>query len=184
MAQESKLATIKEDPNALWDHAESLEDTQLWQDRQNELDFMRDLFFTKLPLNQEKAQEVEEYFNRVQEAIYTKDPNFKYEDFPDDYSTVDIDGAVQRPPTQYKYFSQDLFKQQGSKSQGELNSTATSFAHDYRGEQDLEIAPSIVEVEPYVSDVPQLTSDNACLEECSDSQESGQWSDDSANTRW
>ncbi len=167
----------KEDPNAKWDHALSLQDTKIWSDRQAELDFMKDLFMNKLPIdkNEHDMDGLNDYFNRVQEAIFTKDPNFQYDEFPGDYSTVDIDGAVQRPPTQYKYFSQDLFKQQASNSDGPGESTAISFAHDYRGEQDMETTPRIVELEPLTESKLECTSDNSCMEECSDSEESGEW---------
>ncbi|NBX48664.1 hypothetical protein EBT25_01760 [bacterium] len=175
-----------EDPNAIWDHALSLQDTKIWIDRQNELDFMKDLFFNKLPINENehKMEELNDYFNRVQQAIFTKDPNFKYDEFPRDYSVIDIDGAVQRPPTQYKYFSQDLLKQQASYEDGPADSTAIGFSHPVGSEQDMEASSHIVEIEPIPEDSTECTSDNACMEECSNSEDTSEWGYDSDHSGW
>lgn len=176
----------REDPNAIWDHALSLQDTKIWVDRQNELDFMKDLFFNKLPINEieHNMDDIKDYFNRVQEAIFTKDPNFKYDEFPRDYSVIDIDGAVQRPPSQYKYFSQDLFKQQASDTNGSGESTAIGFAHPESIEQGVEAPPSILQLESITEDSSELVSDHACMEECSDSENTDFGGYDSDHSGW
>jgi hypothetical protein len=161
----------EEDPNAIWQHALSLEDTKIWVDRQNELDYMKDLFMNHLPINkvQHNMDEIEDYFNRVQEAIYTKDENFKYDEFPRDYSVIDVDGAVQRAPSQYKYFSQDLFKQQAGNLDGPGESTAIGFSHPERGEQDMETSTHQLQLESIPEDLAEFSPDYPRMEECTDS---------------
>jgi len=176
----------REDPNAIWDHALSLQDTKIWVDRQNELDFMKDLFFNKLPINEieHNMDDIKDYFNRVQEAIFTKDPDFKYDEFPRDYSVIDIDGAVQRPPSQYKYFSQDLFKQQASDPDRSGESTAIGFAHPESIEQGVEAPAPLLQLESITEDSSELVSDNACMEECSDSENTDFGGYDSDHSGW
>ena len=177
------IQDIEEDPNAKWEHALSLEDTKLWQDRQNELDFMKDLFNHKLPIDETAKPEIEEYFNRLQEAIFTKDENFKYDEFPTDYSTIDVDGAVAKPPTQYKYFSQDLFKQQASEQFRLDDSSATSTAIGFGGGEDMETASNLIKAELPHSDGLELSTDYTSLEECPDSPESC-LNFDGSNSSW
>ena len=101
----------EEDPNAKWQHALSLQDTKLWQDKQNELDFMRDMFFDKMPMGPDKDK-LNEYFNLVQQAIDNKDPNLQNDEFSSFAESVDIDGAVKDPPTTYHYYQSLLLEQQ------------------------------------------------------------------------
>lgn len=104
----------EEDPNAKWSHALSLQDTKLWQDKQNELDFMKDLFFERMPMGPDRDK-MNEYFNLVQKAIDTKDESLQYEHFPSFSEGVDIDGAVKDPPTTYHYFQSLLLEQQAKR---------------------------------------------------------------------
>lgn len=105
--QEQKI----EDPNKLWDHAQSLEETKLWLDRQAEYEFMKDLIVNKLPGGD--SEHLTDYFNSIEKAIYTKDPTLTNDKFSD-FTSVDIDGAISEPPTDFKYFSADLLKQQAA----------------------------------------------------------------------
>lgn len=75
-----------------------------------ELAFMRELFFENLPLG-EKKQQVEDYFNCLEKAIDTKDPDeFRREEFPPDDPATCGDRV-------YKYHSAAHFKQQASQQQ-------------------------------------------------------------------
>lgn len=111
MTTKKQTKTETEDPNKLWEHAQSIEDTKLWMDRQTEYEFMKDLIVKHLPGGD--SEHLNDYFNSIEKAIYTKDPTLKNDEFPD-FSTIDIDGAVKHPPTDYKYFSADLLKQQAT----------------------------------------------------------------------
>jgi hypothetical protein len=97
----------QENPNDLWAHAQSAEDHVLKIDRKAELEYMRDIFFNKLPLG-ENVEPIREYFNRLEELIDTTDgiKHINNEKFEED-----------RPDTDYKYFSNDLFKIRSSGNQ-------------------------------------------------------------------
>ena len=109
---------IVEDPNAKWSHALPLEETRLWDDKKAELEFMKDLFFERLPIGKDTKQ-IEQTFNRLQEAIDNKE-NINADEFPD-YDTVDLDGAVQDPPKDFHYFSAAVLKQQADRGRIELD---------------------------------------------------------------
>ena len=71
---------------------------------------MRELFFDNLPLG-EKKQQVEDYFNCLEKAIDTKDPDeFRREEFPPDDPATCGDRV-------YKYHSAAHFKQHASQQQ-------------------------------------------------------------------
>lgn len=100
-----------EDPNQLWEHAQSLEETKLWLDRQAEYEFMKDLIVNKLPGGD--SDHLTDYFNSIEKAIYTKDPTLTNDKFAG-FDSVDIDGCISEPPTDFRYFSADLLKQQAT----------------------------------------------------------------------
>lgn len=101
-----------EDPNAKWGHALPLEETRLWDDKKAELEFMKDLFFERLPIGKD-TQAIEAEFNRLQQAIDNKE-NINCDEFPD-YDTVDVDGSVKDPPKDFHYFSASVLKQQAER---------------------------------------------------------------------
>lgn len=71
---------------------------------------MRELFFESLPLGEKKKQ-VEEYFNYLEKAIDTKDPDeFQREQFPPDDPATCGDRV-------YKYHSAAQFKEHASRGQ-------------------------------------------------------------------
>jgi hypothetical protein len=75
-----------------------------------ELAFMRELFFENLPLGEKKGQ-IEDYFNCLEKAIDTKDPDeFQREQFPPDDPATSGDRV-------YKYHSAAQFKQHASQRQ-------------------------------------------------------------------
>lgn len=75
-----------------------------------EVSFLRELFFESLPLG-EKKQQVEEYFNYLEKAIDTKDPDeFEREQFPPDDPATCGDRV-------YKYHSAAQFKEHASRGQ-------------------------------------------------------------------
>jgi hypothetical protein len=75
-----------------------------------ELAFMRELFFENLPLGEKKGQ-IEDYFNCLEKAIDTKDPDeFEREQFPPDDPASSGDRV-------YKYHSAAQFKQHASQCQ-------------------------------------------------------------------
>jgi len=71
-------------------------------DKLSELQFMKDLFLTKLPMG-DNRKHIDEYFSRLEELINNKE-NIKNDDFPDDDERFD-----------YKYFSPSLFKERSSR---------------------------------------------------------------------
>ena len=170
-----------EDPNALWGHAGSLEDTRLWEDRKSELIFMKDLFDTKLPVGENKT-EVDEYFNILEQAIDTK-AEIKNDKFPDDYREIDQHGEVTDPPEQYTYFSADLFKQQASKGQSRLGSSSEGHLESKSVPQDMEVTSDVDQEQP-VSDVSSDHGDLSCMEECTDSDDPDHWTGDLSSTEW
>jgi len=82
-------------------------------DRSNlkaELDFLRDLFFDKLPMG-EKKKNVEQLFSLLEEAIYNKDPDdIQREEFPPDDPAISGNRV-------YKYHSAAQFKKLASRHQ-------------------------------------------------------------------
>lgn len=100
--------------NDLWKHAQSLEDKRNEIDLKVELQALRELFFDKLPLG-EKTGYIENYFNRLEEAIYNKE-HVERETFPDDSSdTIDGESSSTGRKRDYKYFSASVFKEQASR---------------------------------------------------------------------
>jgi Zn-dependent M32 family carboxypeptidase len=79
---------------------------------------MKDLFFERLPIGKDTKQ-IEEHFNRLEEAIANKE-NINPDEFPD-YDTVDLDKAVQDPPQDFHYFSAAVLKQQADR--GRIDTT-------------------------------------------------------------
>jgi hypothetical protein len=67
---------------------------------QAELDFLKKLFNENLPVG-DNIDKINEYFNSLEELIYTKDGNLEREEFPPDDPTV----CGQR---EYRYYSTDL----------------------------------------------------------------------------
>jgi hypothetical protein len=121
--KQTKFLEEEEDPNKKWGHAQSLEETRLWEDRKAELQYMKDLFDVNLPTG-EKKEAITTIFNQLEEAIDNKDQHIQNDKFNDDFGSIDIDGAVASPPKQYKYFSADLFKQQAANGQGRLHAAS------------------------------------------------------------
>lgn len=134
----------EEDPNAKWSHALPLEETRLWDDKKAELEFMKDLFFERLPIGKD-TNAIKEHFNRLEEAIANKE-NINPDEFPD-YDTVDLDKAVQDPPKDYHYFNAAVLKQQASR--GQLDTTRYPLA-------------SIVEHGPELQNMAAATDGQAC----------------------
>lgn len=180
-SKKQKREQQPEDPNALWGHAGSLEDTRLWEDKKSELIFMRDLFDTKLPIGENKA-ELDEYFNILEQAIDTK-AEIKNDKFPDDYREIDQHGEVTDPPKQYTYFSADLFKQQASKEQNRLGPSSEGHLESKSVPQDVEDTTNVDE-EQSVSDVSAVDGDLSCMEECSDADDPDHWAGDISSSEW
>lgn len=86
---------VNENANTIWGHAQPAEPIIKKREVQAELDFMKDLFLNKLPLGENK-EHIEEYFNRLETLIDTKDydGNINREQFTDDV-----------PGANYRYFS-------------------------------------------------------------------------------
>jgi len=73
----------------------------------SELNFLKDLFATNLPVG-ENTKQAQEYFSRLEELISTKDPDdIQREEFPPD------DPAISGS-REYRYYSSDQFKKLAS----------------------------------------------------------------------
>ncbi len=108
--------------NDLWTHAKSLEEKRNEIDLKVELQALRELFFDYLPLG-EKTDYIENYFNRLEEAIDNKE-HVERETFPDDDDGDESDqggdaatgtGPPSKRKRDYKYFSATIFKEQASR---------------------------------------------------------------------
>jgi hypothetical protein len=155
-----------EDPNAKWSHALPLEETRLWDDKKAELEFMKDLFFERLPIGKDTKQ-IEEHFNRLEEAIANKE-NINHDEFPD-YDTVDLDGAVQDPPKDYHYFSAAVLKQQADR--GRINLDRHPIA-------------ALDEPSPEQEDMDTTPDGQTCDSASSESEINGDLQPDAVSTNW
>lgn len=74
----------------------------------SELEYMKDLFYNHLPVASENKKKVEKYFSRLEEIIFTTDPDaIERDEFPPD------DPAISGS-REYKYHSVDQFKKLAS----------------------------------------------------------------------
>lgn len=110
--------------NEMWSHAIPLEDKRISKDLETELTAMKELFFEQLPIG-ENVDTINDYFNRLEKAIYTKE-DVKREEFPDDQGNdhgSDISPGEQqtadRKQPNYRYISAAVFKQQASRHQSQ-----------------------------------------------------------------
>lgn len=167
MSSKRALAKKEEDPNAIWNHAESLEDTQLWASRLAEAEFMQDLFLNRLPGGNTQANI--DYFETVKEKIINHEP-FADEYFPPDLSQVDVDGVVTTPyhPSDFKYHSSSLFKQQSSKQPdgGVPYPFKSHLLADQHQQQDMEGSTFDFRSASPVQSNGQENADMACMAEC------------------
>jgi hypothetical protein len=181
-AKKKQQERKEEDPNAIWGHALSLEDTRIWEDKRAELFFMKDLFDYKLPIG-EKKDEIDEYFNRLEELIDTKDPSIQNDKFPDDFRDIDLHGEVLDPPKQFSYFSADLFEQQASTKQSRYESPTQSRLEFKSLPQNMETTTNVHEEQP-VSDVSEKHGDLQCVGVSDDADDPDHWAGDLSNTSW
>jgi hypothetical protein len=182
MAPKKQIEEKKEDPNAIWAHAGSIEDTRMWEDRKSELLFMRDLFDTKLPVGDQKEQ-IDDYFNLLEQAIDNKDTSLQNDKFPESFSDIDIHGEVDHPPEQYTYFSADLFKQQASKEpSGQRGSLETK--GEYKSITEEVANPSDVDSQESVPDVSKDDGDLSCMDVSYESHDPDDWLGKPNSTGW
>lgn len=92
----------------LFPHRIPAEDMVLKKQRKAELEFMKELFFDKLPVG-ENTEHITEYFNELEKVIFTKNEQVGNEDF----ESIDREpGAIER---EYTYISPSLFKEYSSR---------------------------------------------------------------------
>ena len=176
-----KFPEEEEDPNRKWGHAQSLEETRLWEDRKAELQYMKELFDVNLPTG-EKKEAVTTIFNLLEEAIDNKDQSIQNDKYDDDFGSVDIDGAVAEPPKQYKYFSADLFKQQAANGEGRLQPSSQGQLEYKSSSQDMETT-SNVNAEQSIQNYSEDDGDLQHMDECPDDFDPNYWVD-SERTQW
>lgn len=121
------MSEAEEDPNAKWAHALPLEQVRLVEDRRAELEFMKDLFFERLPIGKDTGA-LEATFNRINEAICNQE-TINHDEFPS-YDEVDVDGAVQDPPKEFHYFSASVLEQQARRGQLEPHGPPLETDHE------------------------------------------------------
>lgn len=135
-------------PNDLWSHALSKADDIEMKSKVAELEHIKDLFFNKLPVG-ENLKPLEEYFNELENVIFTKGPQeIKNEQFPT--ATPDVgEGEA----GSYKYYSPSLLKELASGHKYELlqqdmdpSSDPQGFKHAVSGgHEESKSLPSISE---------------------------------------
>lgn len=139
-----------------------------------EAEFMQDLFLNKLPGGNTEANV--KYFETIKEAI-TNRQSFADDYFPPDLSQVDIDGVVTTPfqPSDFKYHSSSLFKQQAST--GRDRAITYPFKSDLLAEQqqsqDMEGSTFDFRSTSPIQFDSEKNADLACMAECEESGDDG-----------
>jgi len=101
----------EQSPNDQWSHAISVEKDIETKTRLAELEYAKSLFYDKLPVGAD-TKEIDNYFNYIEQAIYTNEP-INNEEFPTE--RTDIDPEKGKPIT-YRYYSSSLLKQRASET--------------------------------------------------------------------
>lgn len=174
----------EENENDKWGHAIPLEDTRLWNDKEAEAEFMKDLLLNKLPCGKDTS-EIESYFDTIKKCIESQAP-ISNDCFPDDFGQIDIDGVVTNPPDQYQYFSADLFKQQASNPHNKRLAieSAEGDCQLQLGTQNMETSTFNIEPPSETQDDSEGDENHAHMAISQDSQDSGDWSHDNHDSSW
>lgn len=128
----------EQSPNDQWSHAISVEKEIKTKTRLAELEYAKSLFYDKLPVGAD-TKEIDNYFNYIEQAIYTDEP-INNEEFPTE--RTDIDPETGKPIT-YRYYSSSLLKQRASEQIGNsIGCSTESILSIESNKQDMECSTS------------------------------------------